>query len=74
MKWSIKYILSALPFLFTACSGDWLDLDPSTSVTSDNAIQSLEDAKTALNGIYRIASEIEVLSRSIHFGDRRIWL
>ena len=53
MKWSIKYIVSALPFLFTACSGDWLDLDPSTSVTSDNAIQSLEDAKTALNGIYR---------------------
>ena len=43
MKWSIKYIVSALPFLFTACSGDWLDLDPSTSVTSDNAIQSLED-------------------------------
>lgn len=57
MKWSIKYIVGALPFLFTACSGDWLDLDPSTSVTSDNAIQSLEDAKTALNGIYRIASE-----------------
>ena len=28
MKWSIKYIVSALPFLFTACSGDWLDLDP----------------------------------------------
>ena len=53
----LKYIVSALPFLFTACSGDWLDLDPSTSVTSDNAIQSLEDAKTALNGIYRIASE-----------------
>ena len=26
-------------------------------MTSDNAIQSLEDAKTALNGIYRIASE-----------------
>ena len=25
MKWSIKYIVSALPFLFTACSGDWLD-------------------------------------------------
>ena len=37
MKWSIKYIVSALPFLFTACSGDWLDLDPSTSVTSDNS-------------------------------------
>lgn len=55
MKWSIKYIVSALPFLFTACSGDWLDLDPSTSVTSDNAIQSLEDAKTALNGIESIA-------------------
>ena len=51
MKWSIKYIVSALPCLFTACSGDWLDLDPSTSVTSDNAIQSLEDAKTTLNGI-----------------------
>ena len=27
MKWSIKYIVGALPFLFTACSGDWLDLD-----------------------------------------------
>ena len=40
MKWSIKYIVGALPFLFTACSGDWLDLDPSTSVTSDNAFIS----------------------------------
>ena len=28
MKWSIKYIVSALPFLFTACSGDWLDQIP----------------------------------------------
>ena len=57
MKWSIKYIVSALPFLFTACSGDWLDLDPSTSVTSDNAIQSLEDAKTAFNAVLASSSD-----------------
>lgn len=40
----------------SSCSADWLNLNPSTSVTSDQAVRSLEDAKVALNGIYRLAS------------------
>ena len=40
----------------TSCSEDWLDLNPSTSVPTDQAFNTLEDAQSALNGIYRLAS------------------
>lgn len=40
----------------SSCSGDWLNLNPSTSVTTPQAIRTLEEAQIALNGIYRIAA------------------
>ena len=46
MKWSIKYIVSALLAYSRLAPEIGIDLDPSTSVTSDDAIQSLEDAET----------------------------
>ncbi|MEG1587041.1 MAG: RagB/SusD family nutrient uptake outer membrane protein [Bacteroidales bacterium] len=56
MKYSF-FILSIICALGSAsCSADWLNLDPSTSVTSPLAIRTLEDARTALNGVYRIAA------------------
>lgn len=41
----------------TSCSEDWLNLNPSTSVTTDQAFSTLEDAKVALNGVYRETSQ-----------------
>lgn len=73
MKWTFKYILGALPFLtMTSCSGDWLDLNPSTSVGSDQAITTLNDAQTALNGLYRIAASHSYYGDNyLYYGDCR---
>lgn len=73
MKWTFKYILGALPLLaMTSCAGDWLDLDPSTSVGSEGAITSLNDAQTALNGVYRIAASHSYYGDNyLYYGDCR---
>ena len=56
MKHTFIYLFAATSLLCTSCSGDWLNLDPSTSVTTSQAILTLEEAQIALNGIYRIAA------------------
>lgn len=56
MKHTFIYLFAATSLLCTSCSGDWLNLDPSTSVTTSQAIRTLEEAQIALNGIYRIAA------------------
>lgn len=56
MKHTLLYIITASSLLFTSCTGDWLNLNPSTSVTSGQAVTTLEDAQVALNGIYRLAA------------------
>ena len=56
MKRIFIYIFAATSFFYSSCSGDWLNLNPSTSVTSEQAIRTLEEAQIALNGIYRIAA------------------
>lgn len=38
--------------IFAACSDDWLEVDPSTSMTPEVAFRSLEDAQVALRGVY----------------------
>lgn len=50
------YCFSLLSLILSSCSADWLNLYPSTSVTSQQAIRNLEDAQVALNGIYRLAA------------------
>ena len=56
MKRTLIYIFAATSLLCSSCSGDWLNLNPSTSVTTPQAIRTLEEAQIALNGIYRIAA------------------
>ena len=56
MKRIFIYIFAATSFFYSSCSGDWLNLNPSTSVTSEQAIRTLEEAQIALNGIYRIVA------------------
>ncbi|MEE1233664.1 MAG: RagB/SusD family nutrient uptake outer membrane protein [Phocaeicola sp.] len=53
---NIYILLMAASLTCTSCSEDWLDLNPSTSVPTDQAFNTLEDAQSALNGIYRLAS------------------
>lgn len=56
MKRLLYYMFSLSALTFSSCSADWLNLNPSTSVTSPEAIVTLEDAEIALNGIYRLAA------------------
>lgn len=56
MKYNLFTLLISIALGCSSCSSDWLDLNPSTSVTSPDALRTLEDARTALNGIYRLAA------------------
>ena len=57
MKRVILYIgMMAASLAATSCSDSWLDLNPSTSVTTDQALSTLTDIETALNGVYRETS------------------
>ena len=56
MKRIYNCLLCVSVLAMSSCSSSWLDLDPSTSVTSPDAILTTEDAEIALNGIYRIAA------------------
>lgn len=60
MKPLYIYFLAA-SLACTSCSDSWLDLNPSTSVPTDQAFSSLEDAQSALNGIYRLASAHSIM-------------
>lgn len=56
MKKIYIYLLAATSIMGVSCSEDWLNLNPSTSVTTDQALSTLEDIKVALNGVYRETS------------------
>ena len=72
MKRIFIYIFAATSFFYSSCSGDWLNLNPSTSVTSEQAIRTLEEAQIALNGIYRIAASHSYYGDNFfYFGDCR---
>lgn len=49
----IRYI-ALLAFLLDSCSA--LDQNPSTSVTTDTAITSVDDLANAVNGAYYVAT------------------
>lgn len=57
MKRLYIYVLAAVSFVGTSCSSSWLDLDPSTSVTTDQALATYSDLEVALNGVYRQTSQ-----------------
>lgn len=50
MKKHIFIIISI--FIFASCNEEWLELEPSTSLTPSTAFQSFEDAEVALRGVY----------------------
>ena len=48
MKRTLIYMFAAMSLVGSSCSGDWLNLNPSTSVTTPQAIRTLEEAFIAL--------------------------
>lgn len=71
MKPLYIYFLAA-SLACTSCSDSWLDLNPSTSVPTDQAFTTLENAQTAMNGIYRLASAHSYYGDNFfYFGDCR---
>ena len=38
--------------LCTACGNDWLDVEPSTSIQTEDGVKSLKEVEFSLNGIY----------------------
>ena len=57
MKRYSKYLLLAASLTAASCSESWLDLNPSTSVTTEQALSTVNDLQTALNGVYRETSQ-----------------
>lgn len=68
---TIKYLfLGALLSLTTACGNDWLDLEPTTKVPSDTAIENLTGMEASLNGIYDLMRNAYYYSgRMMYYGD-----
>lgn len=56
---------------FASCE-DWLNVPPSTSTDTDNAMKTVADAQIALNGVYRLASAHSYYGDNYYyFGDCR---
>lgn len=68
---TIKYaILSALIVTASSCGDSWLNVDPSTEVSTETAIQQLSDIEFTLNGIYSTMQDAYSYSgRMIYYGD-----
>ena len=72
MKYISIYIFATVSMAMASCSNEWLDLKPSTSVTTDEAMKTLTDAQSALNGVYRLASAHSYYGDNLlYFGDCR---
>lgn len=65
-------ILIAISGLLTlnGCGDNWMDLESSTSVSTDNAIMSESDAESAINGIYNAMQSYEYYgARMTYYAD-----
>lgn len=59
-----------ISIMVTSCSDSWLDLSPSTSIETTQAIKDTTDAKYALNGIYNTLQDYEYYgARGVFYGD-----
>lgn len=54
----------------TSCGNAWLDLEPSTSMNTEQTIQELSNVEMALNGVYNTMQDAYAYSgRLIYYGD-----
>ncbi len=61
-------IVFILILLFSSCEG-FLDQNPSTSLPSDGALQSVTDLRNALNGAYTKLIDLDINNHSYYAGD-----
>lgn len=68
---ALKYLfVGALMSLTTSCGNDWLDLEPSTKIPSETAINNLNGIDACLNGIYDVMRSSSYYSgRMLYYGD-----
>ena len=68
---AIHYIYMALALLTTSsCGNDWLDLEPSTAVETEQSIRQLSDVEFTLNGLYGVMKNSNAYSgRLVYYGD-----
>lgn len=72
MKHTYISLIVAASLVFASCSGDWLNVDPSTSVETGKAMKTLEDVEYAMNGVYRMASAHSYYGDNyLYYGDCR---
>ncbi|MDR1984259.1 MAG: RagB/SusD family nutrient uptake outer membrane protein [Prevotellaceae bacterium] len=62
MKKILTIIL--INFVLTSCSEEWLNLNPYDSLSDEQAIQTVADAQTALNGVYMLARTSDFYGRN----------
>ena len=58
----MKKLIYLLPVIMMAAACDALEQSPSTSVTTDTAITSVEDLANAVNGVYYVATYGTILT------------
>ncbi|MBQ0151005.1 MAG: RagB/SusD family nutrient uptake outer membrane protein [Bacteroidales bacterium] len=67
--YSLTAIASAV-LLMCSCGNDWLDLEPSTSISTDSSINAMQDCNASLNGIYSVMQNAYAYSgRLVYYGD-----
>lgn len=67
MKSFHNILFLALAMIFSSCKKEWLDLLPSNRIESSLAINTITDARSAMNGVYY------QMQRSSYYGGRMSW-
>jgi len=62
--------IAAAALMLCSCGNDWLDLEPSTSISTDSSIKAMQDCNASLNGIYSTMQNAYAYSgRLVYYGD-----
>lgn len=65
-----NYAAALLLVICSSCGNNWLDLEPSTSIPTDNALNNLKEFEFTLNGIYSSMQDAYSYSgRMTYYGD-----
>lgn len=69
-KYITLFLAGALTLGTSSCGDSWLDLEPSTSVPTDETITALSDVNFTLNGVYNLMQNAYAYSgRLVYYGD-----
>ncbi|MCF0165493.1 MAG: RagB/SusD family nutrient uptake outer membrane protein [Bacteroidales bacterium] len=70
---TIKHTLLLVTiFMATSCGNNWLDLQPSNAVLTEESVKLLSEAEYSLNGIYdKMRSSDAYTGRLVYYGDVR---